>query len=184
MRLGLRLVCDWFATGFATVIPSRPRWPAPTRLAVCAPAPFHARHLARARDVHDEPAIDSDIMGQGTLPLGLMCKLRTTLPHTTSALLPPCCRSDGAVQLATAQTEMTPRATSRARTRESLHMTILQPQSIPVRAKKTPIAVTHTPRSTSARAPNLNVDADGAKRRTEMVVFFATVHLAPKNRQH
>ena len=123
-------------------------------------------------------------MGQDTLPLGLMCKLRTTLPHTTSALLPPCCRSDGAVQLAIAQTETTPRLISRARTRESLHMTILQPQSIPVRAKKTPIAVTHTPRSTSARAPNLNVDADGAKRRTEMGVYFATVHLAPKNHQH
>ena len=146
--------------------------PAPARMVRCNPhvlkkKRLQARHYCRSdgswkMKIHDKPAIDSDIMCQGTLPLSPMCKLRTTLPHTTGALQPPCCRSDGAVQLATAQTEMTPRATSRARTRESLHMTILQPQSIPVRAKKTPIAVTHTPQSKNARTPNLNVDADGA----------------------
>ena len=45
--------------------------------------------------LHEKPAIASDTMYKGTLPLGPMCKLRTTSLLTTGALLPPCCRSDG-----------------------------------------------------------------------------------------
>ena len=110
--------------------------PAPARMVRCNPhvlkkKRLQARHYCRSdgswkMKIHDKPAIDSDIMCQGTLPLGPTCKLRTTLPHTTGALLPPCCRSDSAVQLATAQSDCTigndsTRDISRAHARELAH---------------------------------------------------------------